>query len=203
MRPVSLCLAILGCFAAAEGRASAGLIVNGGFETGDFSGWTLVGDPTANFVAGGYVHTGINAAYLGQNGSLATLSQTFATTLGASYTLSFWFSGSGDNPSEFIATVGSNRVLDLINPPFDSAYHLETFQFTAEAATTRLAFGARDDANYLNLDDVDVTPSVVVAEPASIVLLALGSPALMRGRPRRSARRSAPRPKNPITEPTS
>ena len=66
------------------------IVQNGGFETGDFTGWTLVGDTVTwklrvyNVVATdadfpGVVHSGNFGAFLGKDGYAATLSQTVPT----------------------------------------------------------------------------------------------------------------------------
>ncbi len=77
----------------ATGRlVSANLIVNPGFETGDFTGWTTT--PAAsesNFaVVPDIVHSGTYSASFGATGTdLDAISQTFATTPGTLYDLSF------------------------------------------------------------------------------------------------------------------
>src|SRR5207302_790086 len=120
MRNISiLCLAFL---LSPISNSSANVIVNGGFETGDFSGWTLSGDSATTFVDTGFAHSGSYAAFLGEIGDLGSLSQTFSTTLGASYSLTFWFAGDGETPSEFAAILGGMTLLDLVNPPFDENY---------------------------------------------------------------------------------
>ena len=80
---------------------------NGGFETGDFSDWTLSGDQATNYNTVGYVipwinyvHSGASAAILGEFGSLASLSQTLPTSNSEPYLLSFWL----DNLWEAIRT---------------------------------------------------------------------------------------------------
>ena len=84
------------------------LVQNGGFETGDFTGWTLVGNTivynwrgnstvydAVEDAASGYdvVHSGTYGAFLGDD-QLATLSQSLTTVAGQNYLLSFWL----DNP---------------------------------------------------------------------------------------------------------
>ncbi|WP_063774224.1 alkaline phosphatase family protein [Streptacidiphilus rugosus] len=70
---------------------TGGGIVNGGFETGSFSGWTTTG--TTSVVNSG-AHSGGYAAQLGStaptNGN-STAAQTFTAPTGSS-TLSFWYS---------------------------------------------------------------------------------------------------------------
>src|SRR5262249_2874481 len=65
-------------------------ITNGGFETGNFTGWTQGGTTGNTGVAANTPHTGTFAAFLGPVGSDGTLSQNVATTPGQQYVLSFW-----------------------------------------------------------------------------------------------------------------
>ncbi len=84
--------------------AGQSVVQNGGFETGDFSGWTLLGNtttPTTVYNAvesldAGFtvVHSGRYGAFLG-DAQVATLSQSLATVPGQCYLLSLWL----DNPT--------------------------------------------------------------------------------------------------------
>jgi hypothetical protein len=75
--------------------ARANLITNGDFETGDFTGWTPTLAPpgeTDLFVANGPGPDTTNVAYFGAIGTnFDRISQTFATTAGAFYTLTFFY----------------------------------------------------------------------------------------------------------------
>jgi hypothetical protein len=173
MRNFSLMLGLAIGLIVSSDQAMADYVVNGGFETGDFTGWTLVGDPTNNFVDTGFPHSGIYNAAFGETGQLGSLSQTLATNVGTSYSLSFWFAGDGNTPSEFTASIGGNRLLDLVNPAGDG-YHQYTYNFTATSTSTLLQFGFRDDVYFMNLDDVSVIPAAV-PEPTSMIPLGIGA----------------------------
>src|SRR5438034_10669848 len=88
---------------ATGGLACANLIVNGGFEEGNFNGWTHTPFTSVSSfgVTTGEPHTGCCNAYFETFGSdLDAISQTFATTAGVFYDLSFWLAnpfGSGDD----------------------------------------------------------------------------------------------------------
>src|SRR5262252_9352602 len=73
---------------------SANLVTNGDFETGDFTGWSVTHAATGSdiFVDIGPGPDPTFGAFFGATGSdFDSISQTFATTPGASYTLSFFY----------------------------------------------------------------------------------------------------------------
>jgi hypothetical protein len=143
------------------------LIQNGGFETGDFSSWILVGGTypvnlvaTANNYAS--PHSGTYVALLGQAGlPLGTLSQTLATSPGQPYLLSLWLnSPDGVVPNEFQVKWNGNILVDWVNMPALPGNGLTNLQFivTAPGTSSVLQFGFRDDTSYLGLDDVTLVP---------------------------------------------
>lgn len=136
------------------------MIVNGGFETGNFSGWTVSGNPSYSQVGNfnwGYdhAHSGSDYAMLGSYGSLSYLSQTLATVPSGNYDLSFYLASDGGMTNEFSVDVGGVQLFDQINLPA-SNYTLYNFDFVANSSSTTVAFGSRDDPGYLLLDDVSV-----------------------------------------------
>jgi hypothetical protein len=148
------------------------LVQNGGFETGNFTGWTLTGDAVVGSsiydavesASSGYivVHSGTYGAFLGDT-KLASLSQTFPTVPGQYYLISLWL----DNPvsgtvQKFAldwntnsATV--NSVFNLLNPPAFTWTNLQ-FVVCATETNTVLNIQAENDPDYFGLDDVSVTP---------------------------------------------
>lgn len=150
------------------------IVQNGGFETGDFTGWTLfgntiVGNSVYNIVISddffpGVTHSGNFGAFLGQGSFVATLSQNLPTQPGQLYQLSFWLNNPiADTPQIFGAQWDTTNVLlALTNPP---VLDWTNYQFLVTATTTNtpLLFFERNDPNYYGLDDVTVTPVPPVA----------------------------------------
>jgi hypothetical protein len=137
---------------------SSNLVTNGGFETGDFSGWTQSGDTGATGVIRSPVHSGTYAAEFGPN-TLGFLSQTLATTPGTSYTLTFWLShpySDAGQGTEWLVRVGGATLMD-VHDPGNFGYTQFTFAFTATGSTTALQFGFAEPPDYFYLDDVTVT----------------------------------------------
>ncbi len=153
------------------------LVQNGGFETGDFTGWSMVGNTIVyngrgNYTvydavedaASGYnvVHAGTYGTFLGDD-QLATLSQNLTTISGQNYLISFWL----DNPvsgsvQQFLVNWNGTTLYNSGSPP---AFAWTNFQFitTASGTNSILQFGAENDPSYFGLDDVSVTPVPTVA----------------------------------------
>ena len=133
-----------------------GLIVNGGFETGDFTGWTRGGNlgftsVTTEFFA----HSGTFGASLGPIGSDGLLSQTFQTVARKPYIVTFSLRSDGLLPNDFSATWAGTAFFSQNNMP---ASGYQTFSFTepGTGSATTLQFAFRDDPGFLGLDDVSV-----------------------------------------------
>jgi methionine-rich copper-binding protein CopC len=141
---------------------SSNLVVNGGFETGNFNSWTQSGDTGSTAVAGTFdgtaPHSGSFHAHFGPTGGLGFIAQTLSTIAGASYTLTFWLAhpysdvGSG---TEWLVRVGGNTLMDVTNAG-NFNYTQFTFTFTATSSSTVLQFGFLEPPNYFFLDDVSV-----------------------------------------------
>lgn len=174
----------------------ANVLVNGDFNTGDFSGWwTWAADPDNQ---GGWIEPGDGYAFDGSpsaqlwsasNTPQMTLVQEFIIGENTSYLLSLTYSGRG-------TAAGSVGIsIDYYNAGFtwlDSEWiplyeqspapntegHWLSYSgyFTTPAQTANGVIQFRvSDWTTVNLDNVDLS---IVPEPATLLLLALGAIAL-------------------------
>jgi VCBS repeat-containing protein len=134
-------------------------IVNGGFETGNLTGWTASsGAISAEFAALGGAF-GTYVALLGPDATTQSLSQNIATTPGQQYTLSFVVAGDPESASNSLnVTWDGATVLSLTQVPL--GFNQYTFTVTGDpsSGTTPLSFNYADDADGLLLDQVAVNP---------------------------------------------
>ena len=155
----------------AAGSAKADLIVNGGFETRDFTGWTLSGETGFTLITNIVVHSGSFSAESGPTQSLGFLSQTLATTPGANYTITFWLAnGDDEGLNEFDVEWNGTTLSDQTNLPFFEDVIPYIVNVIGTGSDT-LTFSFFIPGNFFFLDDVSVNPTVSVPEPSSIALL--------------------------------
>jgi hypothetical protein len=142
------------------------LVQNGGFETGNWTGWTLSNDGISLVDNSGSIskispHSGSYLAALGAGSSLGFLSQTLQTVAAQSYLLSLWLNNPGkfgNMPNEFSVSWNGNALFDQVNIPATTGWTNLQFIVTATSSNTVIQFGERDDPWYLGLDDVSLTP---------------------------------------------
>ncbi len=209
-KPVTLLPILL---ALATVNAYADLITNGSFEdtsktfVGDANkvdelnsgssaipGWTTInGVPTAWIMNGNPY--GISAAdgsfFLDLTGysdfgTYGGVSQSFATTAGTSYVVTFDLGYGGDSTafggpvSVLVSAGGSSQTFTSgSGSPNPAVWDLETFGFTATSSTTTLSLIGKTTTggDYIGLDNVDVevgTAPGPVPEPAAFTLLLTG-----------------------------
>jgi hypothetical protein len=179
---ISLAIALVAL--ATSVLANAGnLVTNGGFETGDFTGWTLSGDTglvgvcNVSTCPGGFApEEGTFAGFFGPVGDTGTISQEVATTPGQQYTLSFYLADpEGGTPNYFSVQFGTAQFT-LNN--FGTAFGWQEFLLTetATSSTTDLSFTFRHDPAYWFLDNVSVTSGGqgTTPEPGTLVLFGSG-----------------------------
>ena len=181
-----LTVPILGISLLAAGAAWAApapnLIVNGGFETGDFTGWTVTGTPGegdlgVDVACGGGAHSG--NCYANIAGQGASMSQTIATTPGATYTLELWaWDNHYGTPSNGITVKWNGNIVsttDGFTFQYWTAVNLPNLVATGTSTVVEIDYGANDgvmgpSADYF--DDISVTanaliPTIVIKPGAS------------------------------------
>jgi hypothetical protein len=181
---------------------SANLINNCAFGTGTFSSWSGsattdpfsgidTGDPLA---LGSTPYNGLTyEAYLGSILSTDTLSQTFATTPGDSYTIEFALlndtTPSSPYGNSFAADFGAITLLSLSDASAD-AYNLYSYSEIATGTSTTLSFTEENDEGSWELDSVSVQgpPPPPTPEPGTFLLLGSGLLAMAGAARRRFAR---------------
>ncbi|MGD0000496.1 MAG: carbohydrate binding domain-containing protein [Bryobacteraceae bacterium] len=174
--------------------AQAGnLVVNCGFETGDFSGWTTGGNFGATGVTSGpfYAYSVANSgtyyAVLGPVGSDGILSQTLTTNPGDSYTVSFYLDAVGDGTSDFSAYWNTDVLMSVGNPNTGDVWTQYLFTVIGTGSDT-IQLNFRDDPAYIALDDIVVLDAgTAIPEPGSLGLLISGLAVVILARRRRRA----------------
>ena len=114
-------------------------------------------------------------------GPFAGVTQTIATTAGATYTLSFDLGGSTfwGRPDALVASAaGTSATFTTGAPsaktPNNDWYH-ETMQFTATSASTLITLQGAAGFNYIGLDNVSVDAvTAAVPEPETWALMLAG-----------------------------
>ena len=161
-------------------------ITNGGFETGDFSGWAQMGDTSFSGVDAFAARTGSYGAFFGPT-SVGGISQSFATVGNTAYLVSFSLSLlDSSQPNSFSwAWNGATQA-----PSFGNAAVFGYTNFSATvlaiAPTSTIAFSFRSPESFWLLDNVSVV-AAPIPEPESAVLFGAGL-ALMLGALKKRAR---------------
>ncbi len=165
--------------------ANANLVVNGGFETGNFSSWnTQAAAAGSDFsVINGQSHSGsFSALFQADQNQYDSIWQSLNTVQGTSYTISFWVYNAGVGEDSMQVLWEGNTILNStpINAPLED---WTEFSVNAMATTngSDLKFKFYDGTAWAGLDDVTVT-ATPVPEPATMAVLGGGLLLLIRRR---------------------
>jgi hypothetical protein len=179
-----LAILALGVALRASATPITNIVNNGGFETGDFTGWTQGGNTGDTGVDMDSAHTGNFGAFLGPVESPGTLTQNLTTIASSNYELSFFLNGNGGSEGtslpnggfggvEFQVFWNGAMIFDTTNPP-SSYQQFQFFNLTATGPSTELKFVFQNDPSFFHLDDVVAGLSAAtVPEAFSTLWLAL------------------------------
>jgi hypothetical protein len=149
---------------------SANLIVNPGFETGDFSGWKSQPAGFSSYfgVNGDNPHSGTYAAFFGSFDFVRDdIYQNVPTIPGHTYHISYWVdNGVVEGGSGFaeIRSSWGGTVLEDLFPANAFPYQQHTFDVTATSTSTEFRIGGYQIASLWYLDDVSVTDTTGCGE---------------------------------------
>jgi hypothetical protein len=168
----------LSCACLAYSPAVADLIQNGGFETGDFTGWTLVPGSNSFVAQAGQIpglspHSGTHFAALSENppNPFALLSQTISDTPGQPLRLTFSYASAGSCIHCQVLFVNwDNSPVDLYADTVSGAYPYQTVTPTLPF-TNYTVVGTGSDVLTFHAQSFngDFTPSFIALDDVSLV----------------------------------
>ena len=142
-------------------------IVNGGFETGDFTGWTQGGNYAASDVvippnsindAAHQPHSGLWQGWFGANPTSSFISQSLNLSGGSVYTIDFWLSNPIAGTASFQVDFGGVTLTNSLTQGSSLGsfpYHEFSYSVTnLPAGPAELKFTFENTPDWLLLDDV-------------------------------------------------
>lgn len=173
---LSACFAALVLAASLSAKADE-FIQNGNFATGDLTDWTIVNNPGYLGVSPCYGTPTSNCAYMGSViiGDYDSIAQTFATTPGATYNVSFAVANDSGAPgeSDFKALWDGTPIQDVSGA---TSFDLTTYNLTETGTgSDTLTLEGYQVPAYYYVTDVSVsTASSPVPEPSGLWLVGTG-----------------------------
>jgi len=164
-------------------------LTNGGFESGDFTGWTQTGDTSFSGVGSFAASAGSFGAFFGPTAA-GGISQTFATVPNTTYDVSFSLSLiDSSQPNSFSWTWnGVAQSLSFTNAA-GFAYRDLSASVLSTGASSTLAFTFVDPQSFWLLDNVSVSVAAVPEPPVTALLAAGLSLLLAAAKGRKKSRR--------------
>jgi hypothetical protein len=166
-------VALATAVAASQAQATS-LIVNGGFETGDFTGWTADAVSFPMYIVTSPVHSGTYAAQIaGFSSAPDTLSQTVTDTASQAYDLSFSrYIGDGRPTVSMTVTWDGATIFSELNPGSANYNVYQNFHFgVVGTGSDTLVFTTANDPSFTYLDDVSLMATPL---PSSWTMLIAG-----------------------------
>jgi len=134
-------------------------VTNGDFESGDFTGWSLLDcGYMFTIVAGiGGVQHGTHAAYTGcPTAAPTTLAQIISgLTVGQTYTMTAYYNGFGFGTPDGVAFfVNGVAIASRINQGNSNGWFPVNGSFTASTTSAVFSFTFSDDSVYCGVDNI-------------------------------------------------
>jgi hypothetical protein len=188
LKLASIAVAALGILASGP-SAAASIIVNGGFETGDLTGWTQSGfiGGTGVCLAGsnfmGATCSVASGQYAFADGptTLGSLLQTVSTTPGQLYQLSFFLRNDnlGQAPANQLTAYWDGTPVYSVTNAADQGFQLVLVEGLSSASSSVVVqFSAFNQPGGFFLDDISADP---IPEPGTLALLVSGGGLLLFG----------------------
>lgn len=157
------------------------LVSNGGFETGDFTGWTQFGDGSFTGVDNGGnfpAHSGTFTGYFGPI-TAGGIQQALTANIGDVVTVSFYYAQAfGSMGESMTVTLGSVPVFSAADFT-NTTYTQFSGTFTVADTNPMLTLTFIDPPDYVLVDDVSVSPAPA---PGALALAGVAGLALRRRR---------------------
>jgi len=131
------------------------LVTNGGFETGDFTGWTVLDNDGYTFVTSPVAYDGAYSAVFGTIGHDTEIEQTITDVAGQHYFFSFFYENPGFTPNDFTAQWNGATLFQSQDSGLQD-WTQYSFEVVGTGSDT-IAFFGRNDPAYTALDSVSVS----------------------------------------------
>ena len=151
------------------------LIKNCGFETGDFSDWTVLNNDGNTEIEGELfyacgVNSGDFSCLMGSQAPCTVEQAITGVPAGTPLTLSFYFA-QDTNPFTFVAKWNTTTLLNIASSGGPNNNYVKYSYNVVSTGNDTVAFTAQDDIGYVGLDDVSLP--YTAPPPATDVVVTL------------------------------